>query len=273
MAALLAGGALALIALSIAWNTLGSDAVLAPATERGITSACVTSSLAALWFAGGRDESIVALLALALSGFFLALTFLSGLPRQEPAAAVGRTAPDFAATDASGNPFRLSSLRGAAVLLKFFRGSWCPYCVAELRALDALAPRFAALGVRLVAICPDRVDELAKLARARSWQVLLLADPTNRVGRLYNVQNRNFTPKRGPMRELVIPTSILVDAGGTVRWIDQASDFRQRTPAASVLEEVRHTLAGSGMIGSQDAGVSPTAQSSVCGSERMIGSS
>jgi hypothetical protein len=64
------------------------------------------------------------------------------------------------------------------------------------------------------------------------------------VARLYNVQNRNFTPRRGPFRELVIPTSILIDAGGIVRWIDQASDFRQRAPAWAVLAEVQAVLSG-----------------------------
>ena len=42
---------------------------------------------------------------------------------------------DFVASDDEGRPFALASLRGRPFLLKFFRGHWCPYCVAELRAL------------------------------------------------------------------------------------------------------------------------------------------
>jgi peroxiredoxin len=38
--------------------------------------------------------------------------------------AVGQEAPDFAASDSGGATFRLASLRGAPVLLKFFRGHW-----------------------------------------------------------------------------------------------------------------------------------------------------
>jgi hypothetical protein len=63
-------------------------------------------------------------LAVLLAGLFLLLTFTSGLPQRRPAVAVGDWAPDFGAVDADGNAFRLSQLRGAAVLLKFYRGHW-----------------------------------------------------------------------------------------------------------------------------------------------------
>ncbi len=263
MGLLLGTTAITLIVLAAGWNVMGFGRTLGPATERGATVLCLAMSIGAVWFADGLAESALAIVALLLSGFFLGLTFMSGLPRQQPAAVVGATAPDFAAVDAGGEPFRLSDLRGAPVLVKFFRGSWCPYCVNELRDFDALATRFASLGVRLVAIAPDRVDELATLAHAAAWKIRLVADPTNEVGRRYNVQNRNFTPKRGPYRELVIPTSILVDADGIVRWIDQASDFRRRTSAAVVLEHVRAALGGGGVVSAAIA-TPPTEECPVC---------
>jgi hypothetical protein len=63
-------------------------------------------------------------LAALLAGLFLLLTLTSGLPDQPPAVAVGGEAPDLHAFDADGREFRLSQLRGAPVLLKFFRGHW-----------------------------------------------------------------------------------------------------------------------------------------------------
>jgi hypothetical protein len=63
-------------------------------------------------------------IAILLAGLFLLLTLTSGLPDQPPAVAVGETAPDFRALDAEGNEFHLSQLRGAPVLLKFYRGHW-----------------------------------------------------------------------------------------------------------------------------------------------------
>jgi peroxiredoxin len=242
MSGILAAAALTIVGVAVGWNVLGARPWRA-AAERTAMSAALAASIFALLAGGGAGTTSLAAVALALSAFFLFLTFMSRLPHQEPAVVVGKPAHDFHAVGADGEPFRFSRLDGTAVLLKFYRGAWCPYCVAELRDFDALASEFAAAGVRIVAISPDRLDELRLLARRREWRITLLSDPANEVAGRYNVQNRNFTPKRGPFRDLVIPTSILVDAGGTVRWIDQAKDFRRRAPASHALAVVRALLA------------------------------
>jgi peroxiredoxin len=104
------------------------------------------------------------------------------------------------------------------------------------------AEAFASLGVRLAAVSPDTVDELKGLQRKRNWRITLLADPGAEVIRLYGVQNRNFAPRRGPFRELAIPTTLLIDPSGRVLWIEQTSDFRVRSQAEQVLEQIRPLL-------------------------------
>jgi peroxiredoxin len=70
----------------------------------------------------------------------------------------------------------------------------------------------------------------------------LVADPGLAIHRLYNVQQRNFTPRRGPFRDLAIPTTILIDRDGRVRWLEQAVDFRVRPQAAMVLAKITALL-------------------------------
>jgi hypothetical protein len=41
---------------------------------------------------------------------------------------------------------------------------------------------------------------------------------------------------------LAIPTTILVDRSGTVRWIDQADDYQKRSHPERVLAALRATL-------------------------------
>jgi len=49
--------------------------------------------------------------------------------------AVGAQAPEFALKDSSGRPVRSADLLALGPLvIKFFRGRWCPYCVTELEA-------------------------------------------------------------------------------------------------------------------------------------------
>jgi peroxiredoxin len=185
------------------------------------------------------------------AALFLLGTNTSGLPNQKLAIAAGSPAPDFAATDADGREFRLSEHAGSPILLKFFRGQWCPYCVAELAQLNTVAKDFAALGVRLVAISSDRVDELQSLKKY-DWAITLLADSSLAVHRLYNVQHRNFTPKRGPFREIAIPTTVLIGTDGRVAWMEQASDFRVRPQADDVLAKAVSLLSGAKSVAPAD---------------------
>jgi thiol-disulfide isomerase/thioredoxin len=103
------------------------------------------------------------------AALFLLATATSGLPNQTLAATVGAIAPDFVATDADGREFNLSEQTGSPVLLKFYRGYWCPYCVAELTQFDRVVKEFASLGVKL-----ERIAAL-------NWRVILSARVTARL--------------------------------------------------------------------------------------------
>ncbi|HEV2549386.1 MAG TPA: hypothetical protein VGU20_18860 [Stellaceae bacterium] len=56
------------------------------------------------------------------------------------------------------------------------------------------------------------------------------------------MQQRNFTPKRGPFRDLAIPTTLLLDEDGGVLWLEQTSDFRVRPQADALLAKARVLL-------------------------------
>jgi len=65
-------------------------------------------------------------------GVVLAVVVIFGLlfwratrvPKPQIASAEGKLAPDFTLKDQDGHDFTLSSLRGAPVLLMFYRGYW-----------------------------------------------------------------------------------------------------------------------------------------------------
>jgi peroxiredoxin len=50
---------------------------------------------------------------------------------------VGDKAPDFTLPNATGNQVSLSELlKKGPVVLKFYRGEWCPICNLDLRAIQ-----------------------------------------------------------------------------------------------------------------------------------------
>lgn len=221
---------------------MSNHATLRPRREQAFMVLALALAVAGFLMHPGLVGYIAGGLAIVPASLFLLGTSTSGLPQKRPAVAVGDMAPDFVATNAEGKQFRLSDLRGSAVLLKVFRGYWCPYCVAELAQLDKHAGQFAAMGVSLVGLSSDRVDELQPFARKQKWSIELLADPTLAVHRLYNVQHRKFAARRGPFREIAIPTTVLIDKDGKVLLIEQTADFRVRPQADMLLAKTRALL-------------------------------
>jgi peroxiredoxin len=69
---------------------------------------------------------------------------------------VGALAPEFALKDSNGKLVRSADLLALGTLvIKFFRGRWCPYCMTELEAWRDLYPRLRERGGLLVAISPQ----------------------------------------------------------------------------------------------------------------------
>jgi len=72
---------------------------------------------------------------------------------------VGDAAPDFLLPDADGRPHSSEPLRrNGPLVLSFFRGGWCPFCTAEVCALQVAKDEFESVGATL-AVVPRRFDE------------------------------------------------------------------------------------------------------------------
>ena len=198
--------------------------------------------VAALLRGAGVLGGVIAALAALAGAAFLALYAASG-QRRGAAIAVGDRVLDFTARDADGRSFALSSLAGRPFLLKFFRGHWCPYCVAELRRWRELTPELVARDITIVALSADTVDEIRKHRVKHGLDAVLLADPDLVVTDLYGLRNpRNFAPRPGVIIPLPVPTTILVDGAGIVRWIDQSADYLRRSEPSVVRAAIAAAL-------------------------------
>jgi peroxiredoxin len=114
-----------------------------------------------------------------------------------------------------------------------------------LRRWEDLRPELDARGIGIVTICADTPEEIEKGRGKHGAKAVMLSDSDLEVTTRYNLRNdRNLAPPRpGMIRPLPIPTTILVDAEGVVRWIDQADDYQIRSHPERVLEAIRTELA------------------------------
>jgi len=91
---------------------------------------------------------------------------------------VGALALEFALNDANGRLVRSADLLALGPLVvKFFRGRWCPYCVTELEAWRDLYPRLRERGALMVAIGPQTQRQSDFMAGQHRLPFPVLSDP------------------------------------------------------------------------------------------------
>ena len=143
--------------------------------------------------------------------------------------AVGQPAPDFSLPDQRGNRHTLSSFKGRSnVMLLFYRGSWCPFCIGHLEDIQTLFPTLSERDIQLLAISPDPASDSQDLAERFDQPYLFLSDATLKVTDRYGIRRNKKLPH---------PAVILIDKQGKVAWFYVGEDYKQR-PSASQLEKV-----------------------------------
>jgi peroxiredoxin len=117
-----------------------------------------------------------------------------------------------------------------------------------LRRWEELRPLLDARGVQIVTLCIDSPAQIRAGRAKHGARAVMLSDESLAVTDLYNLRNpTNFAPgKQGGLptfRGLPIPTTILVDAQGVVRWIDQSTDYQVRSDPERVRSALNAALA------------------------------
>ena len=164
---------------------------------------------------------------------------------------IGSVAPDFALPDSNGRIVRSADLLAlGSVVVKFFRGRWCPYCMAELDAWHHFYPQLRARGALLVAISPQTVHQNDLLLQQHSLPFPVLSDTGCAVAESYRVAYMvpdfhqqhyrrilvNIPFVNGdPSWRLALPATFVIRPDGTVAFAQVYADFRVRPEPEDVL--------------------------------------
>lgn len=132
----------------------------------------------------------------------------------------GAAAPSFTLPDAlTGKPVRSSDLLALGpVIINFFRGRWCPYCVTELEAWEQLYPQVRARGALLVAISPQLPRQNDFTVQHHSLTFPLLSDSGCRVANEYGVAYTVPETLRQHLRSILINIPFVHGDQGDATW-------------------------------------------------------
>ncbi|MEU6440203.1 peroxiredoxin-like family protein [Streptomyces sp. NPDC047046] len=186
---------------------------------------------------------------------------LAGAPVPEAVPAPGTPLPDADLLDGHGEPTTLAAARGGApAVLVFYRGAWCPYCNLTLRTYEErVRPALDARGVRLIAVSPQRPDGSLTTAETNALTFTVLSDPGNKLAAALGILTQ-ATPEASEAQHALgldvaaanadgtaaipMPTTVVLDAEGVVRWIDVHPDYTTRTEPEALVGAVDRYLGG-----------------------------
>lgn len=145
---------------------------------------------------------------------------------------VGQVLPEFDLKDVTGKSVNSKSLVGEPTIWIFYRGNWCPLCMAQIKELVSQYKHLQALGVRVALISPQPHKNTIDLAEKFDVPFEFLTDEGNRAGRALGIENPHGLPMGMQMigydSETVLPTVIITDAGGQILWAHQTDNYRIR---------------------------------------------
>src|SRR5262249_34500096 len=97
----------------------------------------------------------------------------------------------FELLDQNGKSVSSADLVKAGPLVVFFiRGRWCPFCVGQVEAMNAIVPQLRSMGASLIAISPQTVHHNYLMADQHRLQFLLLSDSGNKIAKQFGVAYR-----------------------------------------------------------------------------------
>lgn len=164
----------------------------------------------------------------------------------------GSKAPPFELTDENGKVVSSADLLSQGKLvICFFRGRWCPFCVGQLEATQRVLPRIQATGATLLAISPQTVQQSFFMADQHRLGFPLLSDPGNKVARQFGLVYRVPEEQQVLYRrtfvnlpyvngddswELPIPATYIVDRGSRVLFVSANADYKERPEPADIVQ-------------------------------------
>jgi peroxiredoxin len=203
---------------------------------------------------------------LALSEKATADLFNSGI--EDRILAVGAQAPAFSLQDArTGRAVNSADLLALGPLvINFFRGRWCPYCVTELENWRELQPELRRRGALFVAISPQTTRQNDFTLQQHALPFPLLADPGCELAEKFGIAYTIQEPHRRYYQSILInipfnnaglsyhnaseaswrlplPAVFVIDRDGTVAYSEAHADFRVRPEPAAIfeaLDRLRH---------------------------------
>ncbi|MFY0653108.1 MAG: peroxiredoxin family protein [Cyclobacteriaceae bacterium] len=151
----------------------------------------------------------------------------------------GKGLPNLIFTDLSGKEVKTSEFKGKTTLYMFYRGNWCPLCMAQIKEIVAQYLELEKRGVQVVLISAQPQRYTMKLASKYGLSMTFLCDP-NHATKQVGLYQESGTPLGmelfGFSSDTTLPSVIITNTEGKIIYIDQTDNYRVRPEPETFLK-------------------------------------
>jgi len=231
--------------VTIGWLMVFKNVARTSARFPALIALATTGVMLASWgyVRGGSPEAPLLAIA-AWIGFMLYSYWYSSLNRQASGQLkIGNTLPNFELTDVAGQVVSASSFSDKPTIWIFYRGNWCPLCMAQIKELVTQYKELQSHGVRVALVSPQPHNNTIALAKRFDAPFDFLTDEGNHAARALGIDHPGGLPMGmqvlGYDSDTVLPTVIISDTGGRVLWAHETDNYRVRPEPENYLAVLR----------------------------------
>ncbi|MCK8523854.1 peroxiredoxin family protein [Aquimarina sp. D1M17] len=153
---------------------------------------------------------------------------------------VGKVLPELILEDGTKKEVKTSSFLGNPSIFLFYRGNWCPLCMAQIKEISAQYKELEERNVNTVFISPQPHKNTKSLAKKFGLSFNFLVDTNNKVAKQLGILAKNGLPMGfqtlGYDSDTVLPTVIITDAQGKIIFSDLTDNYRVRPEPETFLK-------------------------------------
>lgn len=149
---------------------------------------------------------------------------------------VGDVAPDFSLSDQNERVFKLSkALEKGPVVVFFYRGQWCPFCVKYMRNYQDSLQLIKDKGAQLVGISPQQETAVQKSIEKTGATFPLLMDYNKKVAFKYNTLLKEDMPNE---EAYPVPALYVIGKDGKIKYVDFPDSFTKRANVSAFIDKI-----------------------------------
>ncbi len=153
---------------------------------------------------------------------------------------VGQQLPDFSLKNSSKETVAASSFLGNPSIFLFYRGNWCPLCMAQIKEVAEQYQELEKRGVDTILVSPQPHKYTASLAKKFDVGFHFLVDENNEVATKLGIDAKNGIPAGfqvlGYDSDTAMPTVIITDKEGKIIFADLTDNYRVRPEPETFLK-------------------------------------